>query len=128
MRARALLPQMGLAVTLADRLPGTLSGGQAQRVALARALAGEPDVLVLDEPTSGLDVSTQAGLLILLKRLLSSRRIAYLFITHDLAAARFLAHRIAVMEDGRLVEVQAAQDLVAQPAHAATRALVEAFV
>jgi peptide/nickel transport system ATP-binding protein len=128
MRARALLPQMGLAATLADRLPGTLSGGQAQRVALARALAGEPDVLVLDEPTSGLDVSTQAGLLILLKRLLSSRRIAYLFITHDLAAARFLAHRIAVMEDGRLVEVQAAQDLVAQPAHAATRALVEAFV
>jgi oligopeptide/dipeptide ABC transporter ATP-binding protein len=125
-RAMALLPQMGLAESLADRLPRTLSGGQAQRVALARALAGEPDLLVLDEPTSGLDVSTQAGLLILLKRLLSTRRIAYLFITHDLAAARFLAHRIAVMEQGRVVEVQGADALVTSPAHAASRALVEA--
>jgi oligopeptide/dipeptide ABC transporter ATP-binding protein len=126
-RMRDLLPQMGLADSLIDRYPGSLSGGQAQRVALARALAGEPDLLVLDEPTSGLDVSTQAGLLILLRRLLSSRRIAYLFITHDLAAARFLAHRIAVMQDGEIVELQAAEELVKRPRHPASRALVEAF-
>jgi oligopeptide/dipeptide ABC transporter ATP-binding protein len=126
-RVRALLPQMGLADSLIDRYPASLSGGQAQRVALARALAGEPDLLVLDEPTSGLDVSTQAGLLILLRRLLSTRRIAYLFITHDLAAARFLAHRIAVMQDGEIVELQAAEELVKRPRHPASRALVEAF-
>jgi len=126
-RMRDLLPQMGLADSLIDRYPGSLSGGQAQRVAVARALAGEPDLLVLDEPTSGLDVSTQAGLLILLRRLLSSRRLAYLFITHDLAAARFLAHRIAVMQDGEIVELQAAEELVKRPRHPASRALVEAF-
>jgi oligopeptide/dipeptide ABC transporter ATP-binding protein len=126
-RAMALLQQVGLSPLLEHRLPGTLSGGQAQRVALARALAGEPDLLVLDEPTSGLDVSTQAGLLILLRRLLTMRRIAYLFNTHDLAAARFLAHRIAVMEEGRLVEIGTAEDLVRQPVHEASRALVEAY-
>jgi oligopeptide/dipeptide ABC transporter ATP-binding protein len=126
-RMRALLPQMGLADSLIDRYPTSLSGGQAQRVAVARALAGDPDLLVLDEPTSGLDVSTQAGLLILLRRLLSTRRIAYLFITHDLAAARFLAHRIAVMQDGEIVELQAADELVKRPRHPASRALVEAF-
>jgi oligopeptide/dipeptide ABC transporter ATP-binding protein len=126
-RMRDLLPQMGLADSLIDRYPTSLSGGQAQRVAVARALAGEPDLLVLDEPTSGLDVSTQAGLLILLRRLLSSRRIAYLFITHDLAAARFLAHRIAVMQDGEIVELQTAEELVKRPRHPASRALVEAF-
>jgi oligopeptide/dipeptide ABC transporter ATP-binding protein len=126
-RAMALLPQVGLPHAMEHRLPGTLSGGQAQRVALARALAGEPDLLVLDEPTSGLDVSTQAGLLILLRRLLTMRRIAYLFITHDLAAARFLAHRIAVMEEGRLVEISSAESLVRQPVHGASRALVEAY-
>jgi oligopeptide/dipeptide ABC transporter ATP-binding protein len=126
-RVRDLLPQMGLADSLIDRYPASLSGGQAQRVAVARALAGEPDLLVLDEPTSGLDVSTQAGLLILLRRLLSTRRIAYLFITHDLAAARFLAHRIAVMQDGEIVELEAAEELVKRPQHAASRALVEAF-
>jgi peptide/nickel transport system ATP-binding protein len=126
-RARTLMAQMGLADSLLPRLPGSLSGGQAQRVAVARALSSEPDLLVLDEPTSGLDVSTQAGLLILLRRLLSTRRMAYLFITHDLAAARFLSHRIAVMEAGRVVEIQAAEGLVARPGHAASRALVEAF-
>jgi oligopeptide/dipeptide ABC transporter ATP-binding protein len=126
-RAAALLAQMGLAETLLDRLPGSLSGGQAQRVAVARALSSEPDLVVLDEPTSGLDVSTQAGLLILLRQLLATRRMAYLFITHDLAAARFLSHRIAVMEAGELVEVQEAEALVRWPMHPAARALVEAY-
>jgi peptide/nickel transport system ATP-binding protein len=126
-RARALMAQIGLAESLLARLPGSLSGGQAQRVAVARALSSEPDLVVLDEPTSGLDVSTQAGLLILLRRLLASRRMAYLFITHDLAAARFLSHRIAVMDGGSVVDLQTAEALVQRPGHAASRALVEAF-
>jgi oligopeptide/dipeptide ABC transporter ATP-binding protein len=127
-RARALLARVGLAESLVGRLAGSLSGGQAQRVALARALAAEPDLLVLDEPTASLDVSTQAGLLVLLRDLLGERRVGCLFITHDLAAARFLSHRIAVMEGGRVVEVQSAAGLVAAPVHAATRALVAACV
>jgi ABC-type microcin C transport system duplicated ATPase subunit YejF len=95
-------------------------------VAVARALAAEPDLLVLDEPTSSLDVSSQTGLLTLLRDLLVARRMAYLFITHDLAAARFLSHRIAVMQGGRIVEVQEAAALVARPVQAASRTLVEA--
>jgi ABC-type microcin C transport system duplicated ATPase subunit YejF len=125
-RMRGLLSQVGLAETMQARLPGSLSGGQAQRVAVARALAAEPDLLVLDEPTSSLDVSSQTGLLTLLRDLLVARRMAYLFITHDLAAARFLSHRIAVMQGGRIVEVQEAAALVARPVQAASRTLVEA--
>ena len=125
-RMRRLLSQVGLAETMQARLPGSLSGGQAQRVAVARALAAEPDLLVLDEPTSSLDVSSQTGLLTLLRDLLVARRMAYLFITHDLAAARFLSHRIAVMQGGRIVEVQEAAALVARPVQAASRTLVEA--
>ena len=104
-RAAALLDTVGLPESLMERLPGTLSGGQAQRVAIARAVAAEPDVLVLDEPTSCLDVSSQAIVLTLLRDLGLSRRLSYVLFTHDLSAVRFLADRVLEMHAGRLREV-----------------------
>ncbi len=109
-----------------DRYPHELSGGQRQRVALARALVLEPRLIVADEPTSMLDVSLRAGLLRTMLELRTDHGIAFLFITHDLALARFFCDRLAVMFSGRLVEVGDADDIVARPAHPYTRALMQA--
>lgn len=109
-----------------DRFPHELSGGQRQRVALARALILEPRLIVADEPTSMLDVSLRAGLLRTMLELRAEQGIAFLFITHDLALARYFCDRIAVMFRGRLVEVGDADDVVARPAHPYTRALMQA--
>ena len=111
---------------LAERRPGSLSGGEAQRVAIARVLAAEPEVLVLDEPTSSLDVSTQATLLNLLKDLARDRRLAMVFISHDLACVSYLADRIAVLQEGRLVELGATDALIEDPQQAYTANLVDA--
>jgi oligopeptide/dipeptide ABC transporter ATP-binding protein len=100
-RAAALLDDVGLSAALLDRLPATLSGGQAQRVAIARALATEPDVLVLDEPTSCLDVSSQAVVLSLLRSLSQSRGLSCVLFTHDLNAVGFLAHRVVEIDEGK---------------------------
>ncbi len=121
-----LLERVGLPPALADRLPGSVSGGQAQRIAIARALAAEPDIIVLDEPTSSLDVSTQAMLLNLLKDLSRERGLAYVFISHDLAAVSYLAHRIAVLRAGRIVELADTASLLARPGSEYTAALLEA--
>jgi peptide/nickel transport system ATP-binding protein len=121
-----LLERVGLPAALADRLPGSVSGGQAQRIAIARALAAEPDIIVLDEPTSSLDVSTQAMLLNLLKDLSRERGLAYVFISHDLAAVSYLAHRIAVLRAGRIVELADTATLLAHPGSEYTAALLEA--
>jgi len=110
-----------------DRHPYELSGGQRQRVAIARALAVEPDLLVADEPTSMLDVSIRMGVLNLLQRLKRERNLAILLITHDLASARYLADRILVLFEGRVVEDGAAADVVGAPAHPYTRALLAAI-
>ncbi|WP_374602005.1 ATP-binding cassette domain-containing protein [Arenimonas sp.] len=99
----ALLESVGLAPALAARFPHQLSGGQRQRVAIARALATGPDLLVCDEAVSALDAQHRAGVLALLARLKRERGLALLFITHDWPAARALAERCAVLEDGRLV-------------------------
>ncbi len=125
-RVTALLQAVGLDLALAGRRPGSLSGGQAQRVAIARALAAEPEVLVLDEPTSSLDVSTQATLLNLLKDLAKDRDLMMVFISHDLACVSYLAHRIAVLRDGRLVELTTTQTLIDAPMEAYTAELVAA--
>jgi peptide/nickel transport system ATP-binding protein len=108
------------------RFPHQLSGGQRQRVALARALVLEPRLIVADEPTSMLDVSLRAGLLRTMLELRAEQGIAFLFITHDLALARYFCDRIAVMFRGRLVEVGDAEDVVARPGHPYTRALMQA--
>jgi peptide/nickel transport system ATP-binding protein len=125
-RALDLLRTVGLqpAEDFIDRLPFELSGGQRQRVAIARALAVQPDLLVADEPTSMLDVSIRTGVLNLLATLKRDRGLAILLITHDLAAARYLADRILVLYRGRVVEDGPSRALLESPAHPYTRALL----
>jgi oligopeptide/dipeptide ABC transporter ATP-binding protein len=125
-RAMELLRTVGLqpAEDFIDRLPFELSGGQRQRVAIARALAVQPDLLVADEPTSMLDVSIRTGVLNLLAQLKRDRGLAIILITHDLAAARYLADRILVLYRGRVVEDGPSRSLIESPAHPYTRALL----
>jgi len=104
-RVEAILKAVGLDQRFRFRFPHQLSGGQRQRVAIARALMLEPKVLLLDEPTSALDVSVQAEILNLLKRLRREQGLTYLLVTHNLPVVSFLCDRLAVMRQGRIVEV-----------------------
>jgi oligopeptide/dipeptide ABC transporter ATP-binding protein len=120
----ALLEAVGLAAEHARRLPHQLSGGQRQRVAIARALAPEPTVMLADEPTSMLDSAVRDEVLGLLRRLGRQRGLATLHITHDLAVARAVADRVAVMYAGAIVEVAPGRVLFETPAHPYTRLLL----
>ena len=126
-RVAALLEQVQLDPALAARPIHALSGGQRQRVALARALASEPALIVLDEAVSALDAVVRAGILRLLVRLQESRGLAYLFVSHDLAAVHAIAHRTAVMEAGRIVESGPTAEVVAAPRSATAQALIAAI-
>ncbi|OGU20506.1 MAG: ABC transporter ATP-binding protein [Hydrogenophilales bacterium RIFOXYD1_FULL_62_11] len=121
-----LLQQVGLPDDAGGRYPHAFSGGQRQRIAIARALAISPRLLICDEPTSALDVSVQAQILNLLKDLQDRLGLAYLFITHNLAVVDYLAHAVAVMYLGRIVEHGAAADVLRAPRHPYTLALVSA--
>jgi len=125
-RAAAALEEVELPADLAGRRRAELSGGQAQRVAIARALVADPALLLLDEATSALDMLVGARLLDLLARLQRERGLALLFITHDIAVARRLCHRVAVMHEGRIVEEGETETLIAAPRHEVTRRLVAA--
>jgi oligopeptide/dipeptide ABC transporter ATP-binding protein len=123
-RAAALLSQTGLSPNLLDRPATSLSGGQVLRVAIARALAADPEIMILDEPTAALDASTAAGILAVLRDLAHHHGLACIVITHDLAVASLLAHRIAVMHEGHMVEIGRSADILQSPAHPHTTALV----
>jgi len=108
------------------KYPHQLSGGQRQRVSMARALVLEPKFIVADEPVSMIDASSRAEILLLLKELQESKGISFLYITHDIATARYFADRIAVMYLGRLVEIGLPLQIIEDPLHPYTKALIEA--
>jgi ABC-type glutathione transport system ATPase component len=123
-RVIAALEAVELPADFAARTPRSLSGGQAQRVAIARALVAEPEMLLLDEATSALDVLVAAQILALFAKLQRERRLSILCITHDLALARQLCHRVAVLDAGRIVETGPTDDVIRNPQHPVTQRLV----
>jgi peptide/nickel transport system ATP-binding protein len=127
-RVRELLTSVGLvpADAIAQKYPHQLSGGQQQRVAIARALAVEPAILIADEPISMLDVSIRIGILNLVLELKEKRNIAFLYITHDLASARYVADEVLVMYAGKVVEQGPTEAVLSDPLHAYTRLLLSA--
>lgn len=122
---QALLASVGLnpADEFARKFPYQLSGGQRQRVAVARALAVDPEIILADEPISMLDVSIRMGVLNLIEQLKEERGIGFLYITHDLASARYIGDRTIVMYAGHMVECAESTELMEQPAHPYTRLL-----
>jgi peptide/nickel transport system ATP-binding protein len=117
---------VGLSPDVKHRYPHEFSGGQRQRICIARVLAVEPKLIICDEPTSALDVSVQAQILNLLKDLQEALGLTFLFITHDLSVVEYLAHEVAVMYLGRIVEQGTVQEVMENPMHPYTKALLAA--
>jgi peptide/nickel transport system ATP-binding protein len=126
LRVKELLETVGLSREHSSRYPHEFSGGQRQRIGVARALALNPKLIVCDEPVSALDVSVQAQILNLLKQLQQELGVAYLFITHNFGVVEYLAHDIAVMKNGKLVEAGPAEQILFHAQHEYTRALLAA--
>ncbi len=126
-RVRELLDRVGLPTDAAEKYPHEFSGGQRQRIAIARTLAADPQCLVADEPISALDASAQAQVSNLLGDLVRQTGLALVFISHDLSVVRQIAHRVAVMYLGRIVEVGATEQVWTAPVHPYTEALIAAI-
>ncbi len=124
-RIDELLEQVGLLPEHKFRYPHEFSGGQRQRIGIARALAVEPELIICDEPTSALDVSVRAQVLDLLNRLQQQYHMSYLFITHDLSIIPAIAHQVAVMKEGQIVEQGPVEDIMLNPQHEYTRQLLD---
>lgn len=125
-RVKELMERVGLNPDHSGRFPSQFSGGQAQRIGIARAIAVQPSVVICDEAVSALDVSVQARVLELLRELQQQEHYSYLFITHDLAVVREMAHRIAVMSQGRIVETGDREQIFTHPQQEYTRTLLAA--
>jgi len=125
-RVEELLERCGLGRGAAHRYPHEFPGGQKQRIGIARALSLQPRLIVCDEPTSALDVSIQAQILNLLKDLQRDFKLSYLFISHDMTVINHVCDRIAVMLDGRIVEVGSRDEIISRPSHPYTRSLLSA--
>ncbi|HEV7335425.1 MAG TPA: ABC transporter ATP-binding protein [Bosea sp. (in: a-proteobacteria)] len=124
-RVKALMEDVGLDARFLNRYPHSFSGGQRQRIGIARALALDPELIICDEPVSALDVSVQAQVLNLLKDLQAERGLTFLFISHNLAVVNYMADRIAVMANGRIVELAPRHILFTAPVHPYTKALLK---
>jgi len=125
-KLRELLSIVELPADYLKKYPRSLGGGERQMVAIARALSTDPRLVVLDEPTSALDVSIQAKIINTLMQIQKERRLGYLFITHDLSLMRNIAHRVAIMYLGRIVELAPARDFFEEPLHPYTQMLIAA--
>ena len=123
---KILMDQVGLRPDALDRYPHEFSGGQRQRIAIARALAVKPSLIVCDEPTSALDVSVQAQILNLLRELQNNLGVSYLFVSHNIGVVSYLADKLAVMHDGKIVEIGDASQILNNPQDAYTKSLLSA--
>ncbi|MFW2545130.1 ABC transporter ATP-binding protein [Primorskyibacter sp. 2E107] len=123
-RVATLLTEVGLDPGMMERYPHAFSGGQRQRIVVARAIALDPKVIIADEPTSALDVSIRTQVLDLLLKLQAEKGLSFVFISHDMAVIRYFCDRVAVMYRGRIVEIGETEDIITNPQHAYTKALL----
>lgn len=124
-RFEGVMSSVGLDSNFAERRPRDLSGGQRQRIAVARAIISSPKLIVLDEPTSALDASVQSQVLNLLVALRNEYNFSYLFITHNIAVARYISDRVATMYAGQIVEIGPTDEVMDNPKHPYTQALLK---